>query len=132
MQNDPAFPPEDDEALRTLNIRVTPERVADSILRDTFTATYEELQAQLLRTRIAGVWRDLGNQKQFRAETGAILNWWESTKTLFAQGNPEAAKELMDIFAIVRGNILDIETLGRPNFYRIEPRDSADLNSIEA
>jgi hypothetical protein len=75
---------------------------------------------------------DLGNHKQFRAETGAILNWWESTKTLFPQGNPEAAKELMDIFAIVRGNILDIETLGRPNFYRIEPRDSADLNSIEA
>ena len=101
-------------------------------IRDTFSGTYEELQAQLGRTGIAGVWRDLGNQKQFRAETGAILNWWESTKTLFPQGNPEAAKELMDIFAIVRGNILDIETLGRPNFYRIEPPDSADLNSIEA
>jgi hypothetical protein len=105
MQNNPAFPPEDDQALRTL---ITPERVADSILRDTFTGTYEELQAQMRRTRIAGVWRDLGNHKQFRAETGAILNWWESTKTLFAQGNPEAAKELMATFAIVRGNIFDI------------------------
>ena len=44
-------------------------------------------------TGIGGVWRDFGNQKQYVANTGAILNWWRSTKTVYFQGGPPAAKE---------------------------------------
>jgi hypothetical protein len=58
-----------------------------------FQGTYEQLQNQLALTGIGGVWRDLENQKQYVANTGAILNWWQSTKTVYFQGGPPAAQE---------------------------------------
>ena len=44
-----------------------------------FYGYYEQLQNKLALTGIGGVWRDLDNQKQYVANTGAILNWWQST-----------------------------------------------------
>jgi hypothetical protein len=61
-----------------------------------FYGTYEGLQNQLARTGIGGVWRDLRNQKQYVANTGAILNWWQSTKTVYFQGGPPVAKEELE------------------------------------
>ena len=58
-----------------------------------FYGYYEQLQNQLARTGIGGVWRDLRNQKQYVANTGAILNLWQSTKTVYFQGGPPAARE---------------------------------------
>jgi hypothetical protein len=58
-----------------------------------FYGYYEQLQNQLALTGIGGVWRDLENHKQYVANTGAILNWWQSTKTVHFQGGPPAAKE---------------------------------------
>ena len=58
-----------------------------------FYGYYEQLQNQLALTGIGGVWRDFGNQNQYVANTGAILNWWRSTKTVNFQGGPPAAKE---------------------------------------
>jgi hypothetical protein len=58
-----------------------------------FYGYYEGLQNLLALTGIGGVWRDFGNQKQYVANTGAILNWWRSTKTVYFQGGPPAAKE---------------------------------------
>jgi hypothetical protein len=58
-----------------------------------FQGTYEGLQNQLAFTGIGGIWRDFGNQKQYVANTGAVLNWWRSTKTVYFQGGPSAAKE---------------------------------------
>jgi hypothetical protein len=58
-----------------------------------FYGYYEQLQNQLALTGIGGVWRDFGNQKQYVTNTGAILNWWQSTKTVYFQGGPPAAKE---------------------------------------
>jgi hypothetical protein len=46
-------------------------------------------------TEINGTWRDLGNHKQFRAETGAILNWWQSTGTISFQGPALAAAQFL-------------------------------------
>jgi hypothetical protein len=43
--------------------------------------------------KVFGTHRDLDNQKQYVANTGAILNWWRSTKTVNFQGGPPAAKE---------------------------------------
>jgi hypothetical protein len=51
-----------------------------------FLGTYAELQDEVLLTGIAGEWRDLGDHKQFRADTGAVLNWWQSTGTISFQG----------------------------------------------
>jgi hypothetical protein len=56
-----------------------------------YYGSYEGLQNLLAFTGIGGVWRDFGNQKQYLANTGAILNWWQST--VHFQGGPPAAKE---------------------------------------
>jgi hypothetical protein len=57
-----------------------------------FYGSYEALQNLLALTAIGGEWRDFGNQQQYVANTGAILNWWRSTKTVYFQGGPPAAK----------------------------------------
>ena len=56
------------------------------------SGTYEELQDTVLFIGMYGEWRDLGNHKQFRADSGAILNWWQSTGTITFQG-PRLAAE---------------------------------------
>jgi len=43
-------------------------------------------RTRVLRTGIAGEWRDLGDHKQYRATTGAVLNWWQSTGAISFQG----------------------------------------------
>lgn len=40
----------------------------------------------------SGKWKDILNGKQYRTDTGAIVNWYESTGTLIFQGNKEARK----------------------------------------
>ena len=62
-----------------------------------FYGSYEGLQNLLALTGIGGVWRDFGNQKQYVANTGAILNWWRSTKTVHFQGGPPAAKVELEV-----------------------------------
>lgn len=64
-----------------------------------FTGSFDELKDKVLITAIDGEWKDLGNQKQYRAVTGAVLNWWTSSKTIQFQGNKEAAKELEHAFS---------------------------------
>ncbi len=54
-----------------------------------FTGTYQQLKDKVLLTGINGEWKECGadnNQKQYRTDTGIILNWWESSKTLQIQG----------------------------------------------
>jgi hypothetical protein len=68
-----------------------------------FYGTYDGLQNLLALTGIGGIWRDFGNQKQYVANTGAILNWWRSTKTVYFQGGPPAAKKELEaaFFAVI-------------------------------
>jgi len=56
--------------------------------------TYAELKHRVLLTGIRGVWRDLGNHKQYRAKNGAILNWWDSTKTITFEGRNSATRKV--------------------------------------
>ena len=58
-----------------------------------FSGTYAQLQDEVKLTGIYGEWRDLGNRKQYRSDSGAILNWWQSTGTIRVQGPRLAAKE---------------------------------------
>ena len=54
-----------------------------------FTGTYQQLKDKVSLTGITGEWKELGinnNQKQFRTNTGVILNWWETSKTMQIQG----------------------------------------------
>src|ERR1019366_4456894 len=67
---------------------------------------YEGLQNLLAFTGIGGVWRDFGNQKQYVANTGAILNWWQSTKTVYFQGGPPQPKgEISILIYFIRGRV---------------------------
>jgi predicted nucleotide-binding protein len=63
-----------------------------------FKGSYQELQDQVLLTGIDGEWKDLGNQKQYKAENGAVLNWWETSKTIQFQGDKAAAAEFSEVF----------------------------------
>lgn len=54
-----------------------------------FNGTFEELKKKVLHMGISGAWKECGtngNQKQYKTETGIILNWWETSKTLQIQG----------------------------------------------
>ena len=64
-----------------------------------FQGSYADLRACLARTGVGGKWHDLVNQKQFRADNGAILNWWESTGSISFQGPPLAAQHLEVTFS---------------------------------
>lgn len=66
-----------------------------------FTKSYQDLQDRVLLTGIDGEWKDIGNQKQYKAVNGAVLNWWESSKTLQFQGAKEEAAKFEQAFANV-------------------------------
>ena len=58
-----------------------------------FRGDYLKLKKCVSRTGATGQWRELKNgHKQFRTNTGAILNWWESTGTIQFQGPDPAMK----------------------------------------
>ena len=63
-----------------------------------FCGSYEQLQSCVRRAGENGEWRDLGNQKQFRTDSGAILNWYESTHTVFMQGREPGKTNFEDVF----------------------------------
>jgi hypothetical protein len=67
-------------------------------MKTKFNGTYEELKEAIDKYGPSGEWREKGNHKQFRADAGGILNWWDSTKTLAFQGAPAQAEELKATF----------------------------------
>jgi hypothetical protein len=77
-----------------------------------FQGSYEALQDLVFWTGTYGEWRDLGNHIQYRAETGAILNWWESTGTIVFQGKQPAATDFEKAFLSYQG-ALAIRVAGR-------------------
>jgi predicted nucleotide-binding protein len=54
-----------------------------------FKGAFEDLQAKVAATGHGGTWSDIANGKQFRADNGAILNWYPKTGTLQYQGPKE-------------------------------------------
>jgi len=58
----------------------------------TFTCgDYKVLRFAVARTGITGHWiKGVNNKREFRADNGAVLNYWKSTGTVSFQG-PELA-----------------------------------------
>jgi hypothetical protein len=52
----------------------------------------------VLLTGIDGEWTEMGNHCQFRADNGAILNYWKSTGTVNFQGPGLAAEKFKSLF----------------------------------
>lgn len=60
--------------------------------RTRFHGNFAQLEVIVARTRAPGEWRPLVNGGwQYRCDTGAVLNFWPSTKTVNFQG-PEDEK----------------------------------------
>lgn len=64
-----------------------------------FRGTYQDLQDKVLLTGINGQWRELDNgQKQYKTDDNAVLNWWETNKTINFQGPNDVKQELENAF----------------------------------
>jgi len=68
----------------------------------TFRGNYRNLQQVIALTGIAGGWREGENRHQYRATTGAVLNWWKSTGTITFQGPESATNDLKEAFVDAR------------------------------
>jgi len=55
---------------------------------------FKVLRYVVARTGIPGKWTKEGNHRQFRARSGAVLNYWKTTGTINFQGSERAAAEL--------------------------------------
>jgi hypothetical protein len=67
-----------------------------------FLGDLKQLEKCVLRTGIPGKWREHENrQKQYRTDDGAMLSWWESTKTLLFEGQKPAIPKLKRAFVKV-------------------------------
>lgn len=51
-----------------------------------FREGFNALQAMVMFAGIAGEWQLGENHYQYRANDGAVLNWWKSTGTITFQG----------------------------------------------
>lgn len=79
-----------------------------------FYGTAEQLMSVVALTGIPGEWEQLLNGHYlFRAETGAVLNWWSTTKKVFFQGNSNAARELEE--ALLRISDAHCDDLSTPS-----------------
>jgi hypothetical protein len=63
-----------------------------------FPGDFDDLRQVIVLIGIGGEWRKRENHHQYRATTGAVLNWWESTGTIMFQGPKSPAKDLEAAF----------------------------------
>jgi hypothetical protein len=59
-----------------------------------FPGDFDDLRQVVSVIGIGGEWRKRENHHQYRAATGAVLNWWKSTGTIRFEGPESAAKDL--------------------------------------
>jgi hypothetical protein len=55
---------------------------------------YDALKKIVELIGIPGKWTKEGNHRQFRTNSGAVLNYWKTTGTINFQGSERAAAEL--------------------------------------
>ena len=92
-----------------------------------FRGRFEKLQELVATTGISGEWVESKQQIQYRTDSGAILNYWESTGTVNFQGLPDSAKELeAAMFPASAGNTRACRA--QPNTRRAT--DDAGLQSL--
>jgi hypothetical protein len=63
-----------------------------------FQGSIQELQAMVEEMGISGHWNDEGVFHMFRADDGAVLNWWPKTHVLSFQGRPDKRQHLLELF----------------------------------
>lgn len=68
-----------------------------------FDGPLERLQELIAATGLPGDWHDIEHGHQFRAKSGAKLNWYPSTGTVSYGGPGTARTELLEPVAAVAG-----------------------------
>jgi len=66
-----------------------------------YSGNFESLQLLVMLTGIVGEWCRGENHHQYRANSGAVLNWWKSTGTVTFQGPDAEAANLKAVFVKV-------------------------------
>jgi hypothetical protein len=69
----------------------------------TFCGKFKNLKQHTALTGVTGEWRRRQNYYQYRAMTGAVLNWWQSTGTITFQGPASAAADFKEAFLSIIG-----------------------------
>ncbi|HAT8648946.1 TIR domain-containing protein [Legionella pneumophila] len=102
-----------------------------------FNGSYKEIQDKVLQTGIQGDWKELQNsQKQYKANDGAILNWWETNKTISFQGAEEAKKIFEEAFwgttqTIIKSNELIKKPDLKTKIFIVHGHDQTSLEQLE-
>ena len=66
-------------------------------MRPKFYGNIVQLMAVVQATGAGGEWRELlDGHYQFRGDDGAVLNWWETTRTVSFQGAACSARRLQE------------------------------------
>lgn len=74
-----------------------------------FNGTYQDLKDKIFLTGINGNWKELANsQKQYKTDTGIVLNWWETSKTISIQGPNGINKEKFEdaLYKVLNGEVV--------------------------
>lgn len=81
-----------------------------------FDGPIERLRELVAATGLPGEWNEIEHGHQFRAKSGANLNWYPSTGTVSYGGPGTAKAELVEMLAAVAGDPLDTAptTTARP------------------
>lgn len=83
---------------------------------------FKSLQKLISRTGIPGEWRCKENHHQFRADDGAVFNWWKSTGTFTFQGPDTAAMAFKGALSkvISSGRIAEAIPLRKYEFFCVD------------
>jgi hypothetical protein len=81
------------------------------IVKRRFPGDFDNLRQVMSVIGIGGKWRKRENHHQYRATTGAVLNWWKSTGTIMFQGPTPADKDLEAAFLSVT-TVIEEEATG--------------------
>ncbi len=105
-------------------------------MADKYRGNYQKLQDHVLLTGVVGTWNDKGNQKEYRTEDGAILNWWESSKTIQFQGPKDLAEEFKAKFESVdsgdkASHAAPTATVDETKIFIVHGHDTVALEQLE-
>lgn len=95
-----------------------------------FNGTFQELKEKVTLTGVSGKWKECGQnsiQKQYKTNSGVILNWWETTKTLQVQGHSGEDKVRFEelLSKAINNEFVDIKMEKTVNQSTFKPSNSA-------
>lgn len=103
---------------------------------DKFKGTFDNLKQFVASAELSGEWREIEHGYQFRAEDGAILNWYPTKGSLTYGGPPEArnaiAKRLSQkAVSAVPAEVASAREGERPRVFVVHGHDQVACEQLE-